>query len=109
MAQPNIDQNESGNSEDTVSLKALSDEDLAYIANNPGYLTMLQDILSPIIGEPSRKDGRLTTLPPATRMGVVLTIPAPPIEKECLISTLRVRSPAIVRVRARTKALLQPL
>ena len=40
-----------------MSLKALSDEDLAYITNNPGYHTMLQDILSPIIGEPSRKDG----------------------------------------------------
>ena len=40
-----------------MSLKALSDEDLAYIANNPGYHTMLQDILSPITGEHSGKDG----------------------------------------------------
>ena len=56
MAQPNSD-NENGNSEDTVSLKTLCNEDLAYIANNPGYHTMLQDILSLIIGEPSRKDG----------------------------------------------------
>lgn len=42
--------------EDRVSLKALSDEDLAYIAKNPGYRAMLQDILSPIIGENSNKD-----------------------------------------------------
>jgi hypothetical protein len=54
MAQP---QDHDGNPEDTVSLKALSDEDLAYIAKNPGYRTMLQDILSPIIGENSSKDG----------------------------------------------------
>ena len=36
--------------EDTVSLRALSDEDLTYIANNPGYRAMLQDLLSPYIG-----------------------------------------------------------
>ena len=41
--------------EDRVSLKALSDEDLAYIAKNPGYQAMLQDILAPIIGETSNK------------------------------------------------------
>jgi hypothetical protein len=34
MAQP--PNHEDGNPEDTVSLKALSDEDLAYIAKNPG-------------------------------------------------------------------------
>ena len=38
-------------SEDAVSLKALSDEDLAYIAKNPIYRAMLQDLISPIIEE----------------------------------------------------------
>ena len=41
--------------EDMVSLKALSDEDLAYIAKNAGYRAMLQDILAPIIRENSNK------------------------------------------------------
>ena len=41
--------------EDMVSLKALSDGDLAYIAKNPGYRSMLQDILAPIIRENSNK------------------------------------------------------
>ena len=41
--------------EDMVSLKALSDEDLAYIAKNPGYQAMLQDILTSIIRENSSK------------------------------------------------------
>ena len=49
---------ENGNWEDMASLKVLSDEDLAYyyIANNLGYRSMLQNILSPIIWEPSSKD-----------------------------------------------------
>ena len=36
-----------------MSLNALSDEDLTYIVNNPGYRATLQDILSPYIGEES--------------------------------------------------------
>ena len=39
--------------QDMVSLKALSNEDFTYIANNQGYRAMLQDILSPIIWENS--------------------------------------------------------
>ena len=48
-----MDDNQGDNieSEDRVSLKALSDEDLVYVAKNPGYRAMLQDILSPIIGK----------------------------------------------------------
>ena len=37
--------------EDAVSLNTLSDEDLAYTANHSGYRAMLQDLLSPYIGE----------------------------------------------------------
>ena len=40
-------------------------------------------IFSPrLLGSPAGRTAVLTTLPPATGRGVVLTIPAPPIEKE---------------------------
>ena len=34
---------------DTISLEALSEEDLSCIANNPHYRSMLQDLLAPYI------------------------------------------------------------
>ena len=37
--------------EDRVSLNALSDEDLSYIASNADYREMLQDLLTPHVGE----------------------------------------------------------
>ena len=39
--------------EDAVSLSALSEDDLTHIANNPQYRAMLQDLLSPYMGESS--------------------------------------------------------
>jgi hypothetical protein len=37
--------------EDTISLNMLSDDDLSYIASNPDYRAMLQDLLLPYIEE----------------------------------------------------------
>lgn len=39
--------------EDAVSLSALSEDDLTHIASNPQYRAMLQDLLSPYMGESS--------------------------------------------------------
>ena len=36
--------------EDGLSLDALSEEDLVYIANNPGYRDMLLDLIAPYTG-----------------------------------------------------------
>ena len=70
MAQPqNNDDGIQVEPEDMVSLKALSDEDLTYIANNPGYRAMLQDILTPIIGENSGRDGSADNTAPSNSKG----------------------------------------
>lgn len=53
---PKDNEGRQSDTEDCVSLRALSDDDLAYIASNPDYRAMLQDILSPIIGESSGKE-----------------------------------------------------
>ena len=57
-------------SEDTVSLNALSDEDLAYIVKNPIYRAMLQDSISPIIEE---NGGGHTSSSSRTRRGTDTT------------------------------------
>ena len=51
-------------SQKIVSLKALSDEDLTYVANNPEYHAMLQDVLSSIFGKTEVRSAVLKKLPP---------------------------------------------
>ena len=42
--------------EDGLSLDALSEEDLMYIANNPGYRDMLLDLIAPYTGGTTDRD-----------------------------------------------------
>ena len=75
----NNDDGKQSEPEDSLSLNALSEEDLAYIANNPGYRAMLQDILAPIIGESSGKSGSADntgTSPPGRRGTDTTRLPA---------------------------------